>query len=124
MKVYKLVTVRNGLLTSWFVTGEAQVVYAIDGEIQLVEMSLAFDTLKHAKIYLGYGNIHSEIWEAECESAKSVGKIIDCIYDVTLMRIQEWLNGRLLSHQSMYAPTGTVLCKNLRLTKRVSDDMG
>ena len=118
MKVWKVVKNVNGRLVSAIVKGQAAVEY-IPGEwVEAPEWLrskeyhlLAFQDLSEA---IDFAKLHSatrnlEIWEAEAED------LVPLPFPLDISRLSVGLAIRIKD----YWPTGTIMCRRLKLLKRV-----
>ena len=87
------------------------------GRKKVVDFSLAFKTKEAAFRYVG--GFPLPIYKAECTSCKPVFSLLSLL-DLTEERVKSLVEGKLILGLRTYpAPKGTVLCKNLKIKRRI-----
>ena len=140
MKVYKvvrsiLVGDKVDKLVSAIITGAHRITY-YDGEFISVEYCLAFDTKEHAMSFLRVYTTNCLVFEAASDFVTYANSVIGRSYLESYSRedLERMIGGSLISivqnrpgtfHEDIYCstpPVGTLLCKNLILTKQITGD--
>lgn len=110
----------GGQLVSAVIRGEFERVYRRrDGYCPLVRQAIAFESLALA---VRFASLRSDcqVWLARCESARRLQSLCSVAASFKTLRCfsRQWgePNGW---GQGLQAPAGTLLCKNLRLVRKV-----